>query len=147
MSRWITCRRSDVSVLDHYPFARDLVPEGNGAVLLWWESRRLAYNVIVGLTGVVTVAVLVTNALVRGDDCGIPEPPLLALFAIVGYGVMANICYTLGWFAEIVGRVTVGREPASKLGRTAFVVGLALSIILTIAPALLVPLLCLAHHN
>jgi hypothetical protein len=109
--------------------------------------RRLVYNVIIGITGLVTVALLVANSLLRGDDCGIPDPPLLALFAIVGYGVMANICYTLGEFAEIVGRVTLGREHASKLGRTAFVVGLALSVILTIAPAVLVPLICLGHHE
>jgi heme/copper-type cytochrome/quinol oxidase subunit 4 len=36
----------------------------------------------------------------------------------------------------------MGKESASKLGRTAFVVGLALSMILTVAPAVLVPLLC-----
>jgi hypothetical protein len=147
MWRLIIFPRNDVSLLDRYPFARDAVPESIGAVMLWWELRRLAYNAVVGLTGVVTIALLVANALLRGDGCGIPDPPLLGLFAIVGYGVMANVCYALGAFAEVVGRVTVGRENASKLGRTAFVVGLALSVIMTISPAVLVPLLCLGHHG
>lgn len=136
-----------MSVLDRFPFNRDEVPAGIGAVLLWWESRRLVYNIVVGLTGIVTIGMLIANSLVRGDRCGIPDPPLLALFAIIGYGVMANVCYTLGAFAEIVARVTLGKENASKLGRTSFVVGLALSMILTIAPAVLVPLLCLGHHG
>lgn len=136
-----------MSVLDRYPFNRDAVPAGAGAVLLWWESRRLLYNIVVGLTGVVTVGLLVANSLIRGDDCGIPDPPLFALLLIIGYGVMANVCYTLGAFAEIVARVTMGKESASKLGRTSFIVGLALSMILTIAPAVLVPLLCLARHT
>ena len=39
---------------------------------------------------------------IRGDDCGIPDPPLFALLLIISYGVMANVCYTLGAFAEIV---------------------------------------------
>jgi hypothetical protein len=136
-----------VSILDRYPFNRDEVPAGAGAVLHWWETRRLAYNVVVGIAGLVTVGLLVANSLIRGDNCGIPDPPLLALFAIIGYGIMANVCYTLGAFAEIVARVTMGKESASKLGRTSFVVGLALSMILTIAPAVLVPLLCLGHHS
>jgi hypothetical protein len=135
-----------VSVLDRYPFSRDAVPAGAGPVLLWWESRRLLYNIVVGLTGIVTVGLLVANSLIRGDGCGIPDPPLFALLLIIGYGVMANVCYTLGAFAEIVARVTMGKGSASKLGRTSFIVGLALSMILTIAPAVLVPLLCLARH-
>lgn len=133
-------------VLDRFPFNRDEVPAGAGAVLFWWESRRLAYNIIVGITGIVTVGLLVANSLIRGDDCGIPNPPLFAFLLILSYGVMANVCYTLGAFAEIVARVTMGKESASKLGRTALIVGLALSMILTISPAVLVPLLCLARH-
>jgi hypothetical protein len=136
-----------MSVLDRYPFNRDEVPSGAGAVLLWWESRRLAYNIVIGITGVVSVGFLVANSLIRGDDCGIPDPPLFALLLIIGYGVMANVCYTLGAFAEIVARVTMGKESASKLGQTSFVVGLALSVILTIAPAVLIPLLCLGHYR
>ena len=135
-----------MSILDSYPFDRDQVPESAGAVIHWWESRRVFYNIIVGITGVITIGLLVANSGLRGDDCGIPDPPLFGLFAIVGYGVMANVCYTLGAFAEIVARITLGRDNASKLGRTSFVVGLALSVILTIAPAVLVPLLCLARH-
>jgi NhaP-type Na+/H+ or K+/H+ antiporter len=136
-----------VSVLDRYPFNRDEVLPGAGAVLFWWESRRLVYNIVVGITGIVTVGLLVANSLIRGDDCGVPDPPLFALLLIIGYGVMANVCYTLGAFAEIVARITMGTESASKLGRTSFIVGLALSTILTISPAILVPLLCLGHHG
>jgi hypothetical protein len=111
------------------------------------ESRRLVYNIVVGITGIVTVGLLVANSLIRGDDCGVPDPPLFALLLIIGYGVMANVCYTLGAFAEIVARITMGTESASKLGRTSFIVGLALSTILTISPTILVPLLCLRHHG
>jgi NhaP-type Na+/H+ or K+/H+ antiporter len=136
-----------MSVLDRYPFNRDEVPTGVGAVLLWWETRSLAYNIVVGLTGIVTIGLLIANSLIRSDRCGIPDPPLFALLLIISYGVMANICYTLGAFAEIVARVTMGKESASKLGRTSFIVGLALSVILTTAPAVVIPLLCLGHHN
>ena len=72
---------------------------------------------MVGLTGIVTIGLLVANSLIRSDRCGIPDPPLFALLLIIIYGVMANICYTLGAFAEIVARVTMGKESASKLER------------------------------
>ncbi|MGA8809095.1 MAG: hypothetical protein WB973_14555 [Thermoanaerobaculia bacterium] len=71
------------------------MPTGAGAVLHWWESRRLAYNIVVGIAGIITVSLLVANSLIRGDDCGIPDPPLFALLLIIGYGVMANVFQAL----------------------------------------------------
>ncbi len=113
--------------------------------MAWWESRRLAYNGIVGATGLLTIAILAFSAMLRGDDCGTP-PPMVTLFAIVGYGVMANVCYTIGELVELAARVILGRDGASQLARIAFFAGVMLSIALTIAPAVILPLLCLARR-
>ena len=131
-------------LLDRYPFARSEVPATAGAAILWWESRRIAYNAIVGATGIVTIAVLVASAMIRGDDCGMPAPPLFALLGVIAYGIMANLCYTIGEVTELAARPILGVQRASQLAQTAFVAGVALSIVLTLAPAVILPLLCLA---
>ncbi|HEV7571609.1 MAG TPA: hypothetical protein VGQ21_08925 [Thermoanaerobaculia bacterium] len=136
-----------MSVLDRYPFNRDEVPAGIGAVLHWWESRRLAYNIAVGITGIITVSLLVANSLIRGDDCGIPDPPLFALLLIIGYGVMATSATPSAHPARSSRVCRWERRARAKLGRTSFVVRLALSLILTVAPAVLIPLLCLGHYR
>src|ERR1044071_6521552 len=66
-------------------------------ILTWWESRRLIYNVIVGATGIVTLAIIGAISLIPP---GLPHltPPIPAILA---YGVLANVCYTFGPFVEI----------------------------------------------
>src|SRR5205807_3249593 len=115
--------------------------------MLWWESRRIVYNAVVGATGAVTIAVLVASSMIRGDDCGIPSPPLFALLAIVAYGAMANVCYTLGELTELAARVILGKDGASELARVSFVAGVLLSVVLTISPAVILPLLRLASRT
>ena len=132
-----------MSLLDRYPFARREVPGKAAEVVLWWESRRLAYNGIVGITGVLTVCGLAFASMVRGDECGMP-PPMVTMLGIVAYGVMANLCYTVGEVTELAGRVMAGREAASQFARITFFAGVLLSVVLTISPAVILPLLCLA---
>jgi hypothetical protein len=97
-------------------------------IVTWWESRRLAYNAIVGAAGLGTLAyVTLVDRLFFAGSSG---PPLV-LVAI--YGLAANVCYTLGWFAEI----TVQRwlkEPAYGLGPAMFRYGLVFSVGLTLLP-------------
>jgi len=37
-----------------------------------------------------------------GSEFGVPDPPLFALIGILIYGIMANVCFTGGWIAELV---------------------------------------------
>src|SRR5215210_8291148 len=66
-------------------------------ILMWWESRRLVYNVVVGATGVVTLGIISAISLIPPGLPGI-RPPLVAILA---YGALANICYTFGPMVEI----------------------------------------------
>jgi hypothetical protein len=112
-----------------------------GEVIGWWESRRIPFNLIVGTTGVITciVGVVVSEAssILFGIDSGLPDPPIFGLIAIFIYGIMANICFTGGWVAELVGRKFWPHE-ADKAATLSFTLGLAFSVLLTLTPGILI---------
>jgi hypothetical protein len=62
-------------------------------IMLWWETRRLFYNFIVGLS-VVGIIYLLSF----GDDIGIIPP----FFTLIPCGVLFNIIYTFTWISEII---------------------------------------------
>jgi hypothetical protein len=72
----------------------------------WWETRRVAFNLIVGSAGTISSVLVGVVGLgsyfLFDSDFGVPDPPLFALFAVVIYAIMANVCYTGGWVAELV---------------------------------------------
>ncbi len=72
----------------------------------WWEIRRAPYNLIVGSAGVVSLILILISAAagerITGVPIGLPDPPLFALVWILMYAILANVCYTGGWIAEII---------------------------------------------
>jgi hypothetical protein len=108
-------------------------------VIAWWESRRIAYNLIVGSAGVVTcvlVGTLVfTSQLLQRALASYGSPGFEVLFVLI-YGIAANIFYTFGWIAELVVRRLWPGE-AERFATTTFALGLALSVLLTIAPGVI----------
>jgi hypothetical protein len=122
-------------------FYRD--PSGSNPLrtFAWWEIRRIPYNLVVGATGLVSSAMcLITGVLCEhfvGDPIGIPDPPLFALLGVIAYGVMANVCYTGGWVAElVVQKIWPGK--GNDFGRISFFLGLGFSILLTLVPGILI---------
>jgi len=116
---------------------------GAWQVIFWWEARRLFFNLIVGVVGLVVVAILFICGLVSekivGEAIGIPDPPIFGVFAVFAYGIMANVCYTGGWIVELVVRAAWGRD-VPNFGERAFSLGLWFSVFLTLVPAFLVVL-------
>jgi hypothetical protein len=75
-----------------------------GRVILWWELRRLVYNAVLLVIGAATVIGyewLMTKLIPLGEDA---IEPMGLVVLVVLYGVMANLCYTLGWVVELWGR-------------------------------------------
>lgn len=70
-----------------------------------------------------------------GVPIGLSDGPLLEVFAAVAYGVMANICYTGGWIAELAMRSIYGPELADAYGARMYRFGLRFSLVLTFVPA------------
>jgi hypothetical protein len=101
-------------------------------ILTWWESRRLVYNVVVGGTGLVSLALMGLIALVPP---GIPKilPPWQAVLA---YGALANVCFTFGPAIEIaLQQLWKGR--VLPVGPILFRQGLSFSVGLTLLPVFL----------
>ena len=125
-------------------FNRDESPQTIWQVIAWWESRRIPYNLIVGSAGVISCILCLVTGLITetylGEPIGIPDPPFLAILAVLFYGVMANICYTGGWMAELIVR-WVWREKGKYFGPISFTLGLAFSIILTLLPGILISII------
>ena len=105
-------------------------------IVQWWESRRLSYNVIVGITGTATLVYVNAVELLMGHGI-FPPRPLNLLFAVGFYGIAANLCYTMGWVVENVVERWLGR-PVYGLGPALFRHGLVFSIGLTLIPALVI---------
>ncbi|HET9424947.1 MAG TPA: hypothetical protein VFO55_06200 [Gemmatimonadaceae bacterium] len=102
-------------------------------ILTWWESRRLVYNTIVGTTGLVSLALMGMISLVPP---GVPNvmPPWQAILA---YGGLANICYTLGPAIEIALQ-RLWKDRVLPVGPVLFRQGLSFSIGLTLLPVAVV---------
>jgi hypothetical protein len=110
------------------------------AVIKWWELRRIPYNLIVGLFGVFTCVITVLVAAIAsekfGEPLGLPDPPIIAVFAVIFFAVMANVCYTGGWVAELLVRA-IWKERAGDFAQISFRLGLLFSAVVTLAPAVL----------
>jgi len=132
-------------------FNRSEPAQGAWQIIAWWETRRIPYNIIVGIVGIVSSGVcLITAALTEhfAGEALLPNPPFIALFAVILYGVMANVCFTGGWIAELIAR-KLWPEEVNAFAKISFFFGLVFSILLTLAPGVLIGGLgavILLHH-
>jgi hypothetical protein len=102
------------------------------AIVRWWESRRLPFNLIVGGTGLFTLALVnLIGWLPPGPH--VTGPPL-ALVAV--YGLLANGCYLLGPAVEVLVEKIWGRSML-PIGPALYRMGLTFSVGLTLFPVLI----------
>ncbi len=129
------------SWFDGEKFKRDLPCAGDVEVILWWESRRFFFNYVVGLAGILTCILCLicafTSEPIVGEAIGLPDGPLLGVFGIFFYGILANVFYTGGWICELLLRRATTAERAAAFGVRAFRLGLQFSVILTLLPSVL----------
>jgi hypothetical protein len=99
-------------------------PRNFRSILSWWESRRALYNAVVGSIGLF-MAVLV---------CWHYQLGLFilgwALSVCIVYAILANLCYSLGAFSELIVRLF---HKYHRFGPIAFTLGLAFSIVVVVA--------------
>jgi hypothetical protein len=121
-------------------FERDLLQDGSGSVIDWWEQRRPWFNLVVGCTGIITCVLMVLCGFLSeplvGEAIGLPDPVFAGFFGVVAYAIAANICYTAGWVAEVMISRSQKRS-ATAFGLKAFRYGLRFSVVVTFLPALL----------
>lgn len=106
-----------------------------GAIILWWEGRRLPFNLWVGSAGLVSL--LVVTGVAAALD-GVFILPYLVIPSAM-FGGLANVCYLLGPTAEILIHAVWGRR-VLPTGPTLYRMGLTFSVGLALLPTLLVTL-------
>jgi len=107
-------------------------PRNPWGILKWWESRRLKYNAIVGVSGFLSLGAFTVLMSI---------PPFAHSLSwtwapILGFGALANICYLLGPTVETAIE-KLSRGKILPTGPTLFRMGLTFSVGLTFLPTLL----------
>ncbi len=108
-------------------------PRGAFSIIAWWESRRIVFNLVVGLCGLPTLAILYFS--------GLADLSFLVK-GTIEYAFLANLCYTAGWMNELVAR-SWWKERARHLGPILFSLGFAFSILLTLGAGIIAILIFL----
>jgi hypothetical protein len=94
----------------------------------------------VGIAGILSCViaglVILGGYFLFGGDFGLPNPSLFALFSIIIYGILANVCFTGGWLAELAVR-RIWPHEADQFATVSFSLGLVFSVLLTLSPAIL----------
>ena len=106
------------------------------SIFHWWETRRIAYNLLVGATGCLTVVLVSLLTTLAGQS----PPPAALILGSLAYGFFANLCYTAGPVLEIALDRFLG-ERAPHAGPVLFRQGLLFSVGLTLFPVALAGLL------
>jgi hypothetical protein len=115
-------------------FAPQTLPVVWWKVILWWEVRRIAFNLFVTIYGVFCLLVffwaITSSGQLELDEDAVE--PLTLLFA----PILANLGYTLGWLVEISIRLL---QPAigPNFGPQLYKLGLGFSFLVISAPAVL----------
>jgi hypothetical protein len=106
---------------------QDLFSETQDKSLLyafgWWEKKRIIYNLVVGTTGLLCLYFL-----------SLPVHWLEVLF----YGIIVNLCYTLGFLIEVGARYYLDSNMNfTGKRKVLFGLGLVFSILVTVGLAFL----------
>jgi hypothetical protein len=102
-------------------------------IIVWWERRRLLFNLLLLVIGFLSVAgyvFLMSKALPPGDD---GEEPFGVILGVIAYAFLANLGYTLGWINELRER-KMAPDHARSNARFLYKAGMWFSCLLTTAP-------------
>ena len=113
-------------------FAVPELPRTTWRVIWWWEARRIPFNIVIGVYGLVCLviffwAIETSGQLQLGEDAMEPIALLAAPFGI-------NFLYTLGWLVEVPVRI-VFPELSPRFGLLLLKLGFGLGLLLITFPA------------
>jgi hypothetical protein len=113
-------------------FSNTRAPASPMAIFTWWEARRLPFNLIIGMYGILCLVVFflaITSSghLKAGEDA--VEP-----LALVAAPIVVNVLYTLGWIVELAGR-SIAPDLPPRFGPRLLKAGLGLGLFLSTLPA------------
>ena len=112
------------------------IPDGDRkwwSIIMWWELRRIPYNLTVGMFGLANLAVFgFINDVLLKPYLPFEERDWEPLSVLV-FAFGANFCYTGGWVVELTARSAFNKK-ANRFGPIAFGLGLGFSVLVTFLP-------------
>ncbi|WP_420448956.1 hypothetical protein [Candidatus Palauibacter sp.] len=109
-----------------------------GAIIGWWEKRRLPYNLIIGGTGLVTMTVGSLIMALNGEFT-----PVAWLRGSVFWLIMLNVSYSLGPIVEIALQKSF-RDKLLPAGPLLFRAGVTIAVGVTLLPIIAMTLAYIA---
>ena len=103
--------------------------------VLWWEKRRIMFNLAVFAAGLLTIALIEViggRLLPPGEDV---MEPIVMFPGVVAYAIAANFCYTLSWITEMAWSHG-DTSRTESLREQVYGKGLIFSAVLTFLPGL-----------
>jgi hypothetical protein len=120
--------------------SRDVSPASAWQVIGWWEARRIPFNLVVGIAGLLSCLVFgvisVGSFFLFNSDFGSPGSPFMSVVGGLVYGIAANIFFTGGWAAELAIR-KLWPAQADRFATLTYSLGVTFSVLLTLAPAII----------
>ena len=113
-------------------FSTNEEPQTFIKTIIWWEKRRIPYNIIIGIIGAISLILFFVfiesaNELKSGEDAIEPIALLIAPIAI-------NICYTSGWIVETIIN-SIRRKKDKPIGPKLMKIGMVFSIVVLLIPS------------
>lgn len=93
-------------------------------IIAWWEIRRIAFNIILLFSGLISLIIFSFVVEGAGD--------FIQPLAVFGFAFLANFFYTGGWITELF--VRIKKTNTNSWGAKSFKVGLIISICFTFIP-------------
>lgn len=111
------------------PHADDATP---WQIIKWWWVRQIYYNVIMFVVGIAGIIWVLTMSFVI-EPTG--DVDFLGVLLLPVVGIVANLCYSLGWIIELL---CFRGENRRKFGIAAFIAGTVFSLSLVWVPVVIV---------
>ncbi len=121
-----------MTAVEKYFFTPLYYPRSWWSVLRWWEARRPLFNLWVGGAGLVSLGMVTLLSHLPPH----PFPFAVPWQVPLAYGILANVCYTLGPVTDILLRRALG-ERAPAIAPVLFRYGFVFSVGLTLLPVAL----------
>lgn len=118
-----------MTAVERYFFTPLYYPRSSWSIVRWWESRRLFFNLCVGSVGLLSLGMVALIGHLPPHPGAFPVPWMGVLL----YGVLANLCYTLGPITDLVLRRILGQR-APAVAPVLFRYGFVFSLGLTLLP-------------
>lgn len=102
-------------------------------ILLWWEKRRIPFNIliaVVGLSSLILLNIFVNASVKKSGGEDVVEPALIFTFP-----VLLNIAYSLGWIVEIANYVN-NKIDDPTLGQWLLRTGTFLTLVVVTLPTI-----------